>query len=92
MNAYKMKEITDKINAERKYEAEKKFYNWLMAEMEIAARNGKYKYTYEFLKKSIVFDLNTVINMLIKEGYQIILDYEDYSGLDVLTIYWSDLR
>ncbi len=92
MNAYKMKEIADKINAERRYEAEKKFYIWLMGEMEVVARNGKYKYVYEFLKESVDFDLNTIINMLTKEDYRVTLDYEDYSGLDILTIYWSDLR
>ena len=92
MNVYKMKEIADKINAERKYEVEKKFYTWLMGEMEVVARNGKYKYTYEFLKESVDFDLNTIIDMLSKNDYRVTLEHEEYSGLDVLTIYWSDLR
>lgn len=92
MNAYHLKDIADRVNEERRHVKEKKFYQWLIGEMEIAARNGKYKYTYEFLKESIDFDLDIIINMLIKEDYQVILDYEDYSGLDILTIYWSDLQ
>ena len=56
MNAYHLKDIADRVNEERRQVEEKKFYQWLMDEMEVAARNGKYKYTYEFLKESIDFE------------------------------------
>jgi hypothetical protein len=92
MNAYKMKEIADKINAERKYEVEKKFYTWLMGEMEVVARNGKYKYEYEFNRDSPDFDIDTIVKMLQKEEYRTYLYFEDYTGLEVLKIEWSDLQ
>ena len=48
MNAYRLKDVADKVNEERRQVEEKKFYQWLMGEMEVVARNGKYKYEYEF--------------------------------------------
>lgn len=92
MNAYKMKEIADKINAERKHEVEKKFYTWLMGEMEVVARNGKYKYEYEFNRDSLDFDIDTIVKMLQKEEYRTYLYFEDYTGLEILKVEWSDLQ
>lgn len=92
MHAYKMKEIADKINAERKYEVEKKFYVWLMGEMEVVARNGKYKYEYEFSRNSLGFDIDVIVKMLQKEEYRTYIYFEDYSGLEILKIEWSDLQ
>ena len=87
-----MKEIADKINAERKYETEKKFYAWLMGEMEVVARNDKYKYEYEFNRDSLDFDIDVIVKMLQKEEYRTYIYFEEYTGLEILKIEWSDLR
>ena len=92
MNAYKMKEIADRINEERKQVKEKKFYQWLMGEMEVVARNGKYKYEYEFSRDSLDFNIDVIVKMLQKEEYRTYIYFEEYTGLEVLKIEWSDLR
>ena len=58
MNAYRLKEVADRVNEERRQVEEKKFYQWLMGEMEVVARNGKYKYEYEFSRSSLDFDID----------------------------------
>ena len=92
MNAYYLKEVADKINEERKQVEEKKFYQWLMGEMEIVARNGKYKYEYEFNRSSLGFDIDVIVKMLQKEEYRTYIYFEDYSDLEILKIEWSDLQ
>lgn len=92
MNAYHLKEVADKVNEERRQVEEKKFYQWLMGEMEIVARNGKYKYEYEFNRSSLGFDIDVIVKMLQKEEYRTYIYFEDYSGLEILKIEWSDLQ
>ena len=92
MNAYRLKDVADKVNEERKQVKEKKFYQWLMGEMEVVARNGKYKYEYEFNRDSLDFNIDVIVKMLQKEEYRTYIYFEDYSGLEILKIEWSDLR
>ena len=92
MNAYRLKDVADKVNEERKQVKEKKFYQWLMGEMEVVARNGKYKYEYEFNRDSLDFNIDVIVKMLQKEEYRTYIYFEEYTGLEILKIEWRDLR
>ena len=63
-----------------------------MGEMEVVARNGKYKYEYEFNRDSLNFDIDVVVKMLQKEEYRVYIYFEDYTGLEALKVEWCDLQ
>ena len=92
MIASKMKMLADKAVETKKNEEEKKLYNYLMAEMEVEARSGRYEYIYEYSSLSAPYDTRKVIDMLVKDGYRAFTYYDDIPGMDFLKISWSDLR
>ena len=92
MIASKMKMLADKAVETKKNEEEKKLYNYLMAEMEVEARSGRYEYIYEYSSLSAPYDIRKVIDMLVKDGYRAFTYYDDIPGMDFLKISWSDLR
>lgn len=92
MNAYRLKDVADRVNEERRQVEENRFYQWLMGEMEVVARNGKYKYEYEFNRGSLDFNIDIIVKMLQKEEYRVYIYSEDYTGLEILKVEWSDLQ
>lgn len=92
MIASKMKMLADKAVETKKNEEEKKLYNYLMAEMEVEARSGKYEYIYEYSSLSAPYDIRKVIDMLVKDGYRSFTYYDDIPGMDYLKISWCDLQ
>ena len=92
MLASKLKMVADKYNQSLQTKKETEIYIFLMKEMETAARAGRYKYEYEYDGGNPPCRINTLIKMLDKEGYRVFTYYEDYSGLEIMTISWEDLR
>lgn len=92
MLASKLKMVADKYNQSLQTKKETEIYNFLMKEMEREARAGRYKYEYEYDGSNPPCRINTLIKMLDKEGYRAFTYYEDYSGLEIMTISWEDLR
>lgn len=92
MLASKLKMVADKYNQSLQTKKEIEIYNFLMTEMEREARAGRYKYCYDYDGSNPPCRINTLIEMLAKEGYRVYTHYEDYSGLDIMTISWEDLR
>ena len=87
-----MKTLADMAVEAKKNEEEKKLYNYLMAEMEVEARSARYEYTYEYSSFSAPYDIQKVINMLVKDGYRVFTYYDDIPGMDYLNISWGDLQ
>ena len=92
MLSSKLKMVADKYNESLKTKKEADMYKFLMEEMEREARAGRYKYDYEYDGSNPPCRINTLIEMLDKEGYRVFTHYEDYSGLEIMTISWEDLR
>ena len=92
MLASKLKMVSDKYNQALQTKKETGIYNFLMKEMEREARAGRYKYCYEYDGSNPPCRINTLIEMLTKEEYRVYTRYEDYSGLEIMTISWEDLR
>lgn len=89
MNASKMKMLADRAAEAKKNEEERMLYNYLMAEMEVEARSGKYEYIYEYSSFSASYDIKKVIDMLVKDGYRAFTYYDDIPGMDYLKISWG---
>lgn len=89
MVASKMKMLADKAAEAKRNEEEKKLYNYLMAEMEIEARSGKYEYRYDF---SMPYDIQKIIEMLVNEGYRAIPYFNDILGTEYLVINWREAQ
>ena len=92
MLASKLKMVADKYNQSLQTKKETEIYNFLMTEMEREARAGRYKYCYDYDVSNPPCRINTLVEMLTKEGYRVCTDYEDYTGLEIMTISWRDLR
>lgn len=92
MLASKMKMIADQYNEALKTKKEMEIYNFLMNEIENQARAGRYKYEYEYNGFNPPCRINTLIEMLDKEGYHVFTYFEEISGIDIMTISWEDLR
>ena len=92
MLASKLKMVADKYNQSLQTKKETEIYIFLMKEMEESARAGRYKYCYEYSGSNPPCRINSLIEMLTKEGYRVYTHYEDYTGLDIMTISWEDLR
>lgn len=92
MIASKMKMLADKAVEAKKNEEERKLYNYLMAEMEVEARSGRYEYIYEYSSFSAPYDIQKVIDMLVNDGYHAFTYYDDIPGMDYLKISWGDLQ
>ena len=92
MLASKLKMVTDKYNQSLQTKKETEIYNFLMKEMEEEARAGRYKYCYEYSGSNPPCRINTLIEMLVKEGYRVYTRYEDCTGCEVMAISWEDLR
>ena len=92
MLASKLKMVADKYNQSLQTKKEIEIYNFLMKEMEREARAGRYKYEYEYDGGNPPCRINTLIEMLNKDEYRVFTHYEDYSGLEIMTISWEDLR
>ena len=92
MLASKLKMVADKYNQSLQTKKETEIYIFLMKEMEEQARVGRYKYCYDYDGSNPPCRINFLIEMLTKEGYRVYTHYEDYSGLEIMTISWEDLR
>ena len=92
MLASKLKMVADKYNQSLQAKKETELYNFLMTEMEREARVGRYKYCYDYDGSNPPCRINTLIEMLAKEGYRVFTCYEEYSDLEIMTISWEDLR
>ena len=92
MLASKLKMVADKYNQSLQTKKEIEIYTFLMKEMEEQARAGRYKYYYDYDGSNPPCRINSLIEMLVKEGYRVYTRHEDYSGLEIMTISWEDLR
>ena len=92
MLASKLKMVADKYNQSLQTKKETELYIFLMKEMEESARAGKYKYCYDYDGANPPCRINSLIEMLTKEGYRVYTHFEDYTGLNIMTISWEDLR
>lgn len=90
MVASKMKMLADKAAEVKRNKKEKKLYNYLMAEMEIEARSGKYEYTYEYSSFSMPYNIQKIIEMLINEGYRAFSYFDDLLEMNYLVIKWGE--
>ena len=92
MIASKMKMLADRAIEAKKNEEERKLYNYLMAEMEVEARSGKYEYKYEYSSFSAPYDVQKIIEMLTSEGYHAFTYFDDIPGMDYLVINWREAQ
>lgn len=92
MLASKLKMVADKYNQSLQTKKETEIYIFLMKEMEEQARAGRYKYCYDYDGSNPPCRINSLIEMLVKEGYRVYTRHEDYTGLEIMTISWEDLR
>ena len=92
MLASKLKMVADKYSQSLQTKKETEIYNFLMKEMEEKARAGKYKYCYEYSSLNPPCRINSLIEMLTKEGYRVSTYYDDIPGMDYLHISWGELQ
>lgn len=92
MQASKMKRIADQYNEALKTKKETEVYKFLMRKIEEEARAGRYKYEYAYNDFNPPCRINTLIEMLIKEGYSVFTYSNNICGVWFMLISWEDLK